>query len=57
MDQLSHYFDKTVLSWLVALPFLGALAILFTPRQSRKPAARRVGRRDVGSSWSSRCTC
>jgi len=33
MDQLSQYFDKAVLSWLVALPFIGALAILFTPRQ------------------------
>jgi NADH-quinone oxidoreductase subunit M len=30
---LVTYFDKTVLSWLVALPFIGALAILFLPRQ------------------------
>jgi NADH-quinone oxidoreductase subunit M len=34
MEQLTTYFDKTVLSWLVAVPFLGALGILFTPRQS-----------------------
>lgn len=36
MDQLSLYFDKTVLSWLVGLPFLGTFALLFTPRQSIK---------------------
>jgi NADH-quinone oxidoreductase subunit M len=36
MDQLSLYFDKTVLSWLVGLPFLGTFALLFTPRQSVK---------------------
>jgi NADH-quinone oxidoreductase subunit M len=33
MEQLSLYFDKAVLSWLVALPFLGAVALLFLPRQ------------------------
>ncbi|MDB4990877.1 MAG: NADH-quinone oxidoreductase subunit [Myxococcaceae bacterium] len=36
MDQLSLYFDKTILSWLVGLPFLGCFALLFTPRQSVK---------------------
>ncbi|MFT3923093.1 MAG: NADH-quinone oxidoreductase subunit M [Myxococcales bacterium] len=34
METISSYFDVTVLSWLIAVPFLGALAILFTPRQS-----------------------
>lgn len=34
MEALSSYFDVTVLSWLLAVPFLGALAILFMPRQS-----------------------
>jgi NADH-quinone oxidoreductase subunit M len=36
MDQLALYFDKTVLSWLVGLPFLGTFALLFTPRQNVK---------------------
>jgi NADH-quinone oxidoreductase subunit M len=34
MEALSSYFDVTVLSWLIGVPFLGALAILFTPRQN-----------------------
>lgn len=34
MEALSSYFDVTVLAWLVAVPFLGALAVLFMPRQS-----------------------
>jgi NADH-quinone oxidoreductase subunit M len=36
MESLSAYFDKTVLAWLVAVPFLAAFAVLFTPRQSVK---------------------
>jgi NADH-quinone oxidoreductase subunit M len=36
MDQLSAYFDKAVLSWLVGLPFLSALAVMFLPRQQHK---------------------
>jgi len=36
MDQLHLYFDKTVLSWLIGVPFLGTFALLFTPRQSVK---------------------
>src|SRR4051812_29566114 len=36
MDALSLYFDKTVLTWLVGLPFLGTSMLLFTPRQSVK---------------------
>jgi NADH-quinone oxidoreductase subunit M len=36
MDQLSSYFDKALLTWLVGLPFLGAVAILFLPRQQPK---------------------
>ncbi len=36
MDALHLYFDKTVLSWLVGLPFLGTFALLFTPRQNVK---------------------
>ncbi|MET0339821.1 MAG: NADH-quinone oxidoreductase subunit M [Polyangiales bacterium] len=36
MDALSLYFDKTVLTWLVGLPFLGTFMLLFTPRQSVK---------------------
>jgi NADH-quinone oxidoreductase subunit M len=36
MEQISAYFDKVVLSWLVAVPFLGALVVLFTPRQSHQ---------------------
>jgi NADH-quinone oxidoreductase subunit M len=36
MDQLSSYFDKVLLSWLVGLPFLGALAVMFLPRQQHK---------------------
>jgi NADH-quinone oxidoreductase subunit M len=34
MEALSSYFDTTVLSWIIAVPFLGALAILFTPRNA-----------------------
>ncbi|MDB4973245.1 MAG: NADH-ubiquinone oxidoreductase chain [Myxococcaceae bacterium] len=34
MDQLHLYFDKTILSWLIGVPFLGFFALLFTPRQS-----------------------
>ena len=34
MEAISSYFDVTVLSWLIAVPFLGALAVLFTPRQN-----------------------
>jgi NADH-quinone oxidoreductase subunit M len=33
MDSLVTYFDTTVLSWLVAVPFLGALIVMFMPRQ------------------------
>ncbi len=33
-EHLLMYFGKTALSWLVALPFLGFFAVLFTPRQS-----------------------
>jgi NADH-quinone oxidoreductase subunit M len=36
MDQLTLYFDKTILTWLVGLPFLGVFALLFTPRQNVK---------------------
>jgi NADH-quinone oxidoreductase subunit M len=36
MDQVSSYFDKVLLTWLVGLPFLGALAIMFLPRQQHK---------------------
>jgi len=36
MEQLSLYFDKTILSWLIGLPFLGTFALLFMPRQSVK---------------------
>jgi NADH-quinone oxidoreductase subunit M len=36
MEALSLYFDKTVLTWLVGLPFLGTFMLLFTPRQSVK---------------------
>ena len=31
MEALSSYFDTTVLSWLVAVPFLGALLMLLAP--------------------------
>ncbi len=34
MEALSLYFDKTILSWLIAVPFLGSFALLFTPRQN-----------------------
>ena len=34
MEAISSYFDVTVLSWLIAVPVLGALAVLFTPRQN-----------------------
>jgi NADH-quinone oxidoreductase subunit M len=30
------YFDKTLLTWLVGVPFLGCFFVLFTPRQSVK---------------------
>jgi NADH-quinone oxidoreductase subunit M len=36
MEQISAYFDKSVLAWLVAVPFLSAFAVLFSPRQSVK---------------------
>jgi NADH-quinone oxidoreductase subunit M len=36
MDQLTTYFDKTILTWLIGLPFITAFALLFTPRQSVK---------------------
>jgi len=36
MEQLSAYFDKTVLAWLVAVPLIAAFAVLFSPRQSAK---------------------
>ena len=34
MGTISSYFDVTVLSWLIAVPVLGALAVMFTPRQN-----------------------
>jgi NADH-quinone oxidoreductase subunit M len=36
IEQLLMYFGKTALSWLVAVPFIGFLAVLFTPRQHVK---------------------
>jgi NADH-quinone oxidoreductase subunit M len=36
MEQLSAYFDKTVLAWLVAVPLIAAFAVLFSPRQAVK---------------------
>ncbi len=35
-EHLLMYFGKTALSWLVAVPFIGFLAVLFTPRQHVK---------------------
>jgi NADH-quinone oxidoreductase subunit M len=34
LEQVAPYFDKTLLSWLLGLPFLGTFALLFMPRQA-----------------------
>jgi NADH-quinone oxidoreductase subunit M len=43
LEQIVRYFDTTVLSWLLALPVLGALGLLLLPRRSPRARVVAVG--------------